>query len=57
MSSHVTNEEPERDNCIIIYQNTKISRRNSVKGYSCNCLFQYNKTKVDLLTLPDHNNV
>ena len=57
MSSHVINEEPERDNCVIIYQNTKNSRRNYFEDYSCDCLFQYNKTKVDLLTLRDHNNV
>ena len=61
--------EPERDNCIIIHQNTKISRKKHYlrvlyhkikqpqKHIHVTASFSARKPDIDLLTLHDHNKV
>ena len=61
-------DEHERDNCIIIYQNTKISKKRRILRVSQNQVttktyiyvtssFSTGKPEIDFLTLRDHNNI
>ena len=60
-------DEPERDNCIIIYQNSKISKKiflkavtkssNHKKHIQVTASFSTKKPEMDFLTLRNYNKV